>query len=483
LEDPTYEPPYEHPALKEVLKETLGTIIFQDQVMQVAEAFAGFTPGEADGLRRAMSRKRSVEAMEENREHFIAGAMRCSGVEKRTAERVWEMVSGFAGFGFPKAHATAFGLLAYQSTWLRVNYGREFLCALLNEQPMGFYAPDSLIHEAQRRGIEIRPLDVNASQVQCVVEDGAVRLGLGYVKGAARAEVAELVAERERGGPFRDLGDLAGRVAASPSTLEQLAWSGACDGLMEEEGWDRSVRSGKDGGAVPTDARRRKALWQLGLAPVGRHAPSGKARATGVHAQSAQLALPLALPSAPDLRPLDRWQRLIADYATSGVTPSDHAMAILRPRVMAPKLATSAQLSRLPNGCSVAVAGLVIARQRPGTANGTMFLLFEDEWGVVNLIVPKAVYERRRPLARAEPLLLAHGRLERARGVVNVIVEELQALERVLAPPQGGSAGEVRHLSAPGHGSDEQAADGAHVGASMRAVVPPVQSFAAGRRR
>jgi error-prone DNA polymerase len=434
LADPDYEPPYEHPALKLVLRETLGTIIFQDQVMQVAEAFAGFTPGAADGLRRAMSRKRSREAMDANRERFIAGAMSHSGADPQTAERVWEMVSGFAGFGFPKAHATAFGLLAYQSTWLRVHHGPEFLCALLNEQPMGFYAPDSLVHEAQRRGIGVLPLDVNASAVRCAVEGEAVRLGLGYVKGTVAAEIGELVAERERGGPFRDLGDMAGRVAASPRTLEQLAWSGACDGIA--------------GG-------RRRALWQLGLAPSGQRAQEG-----------AQLALPLELPATPSLRPLDRWQRLIADYATSGVTAADHALAILRPRMAVPKLATSAQLGRLPSGCSVAVAGLVIARQRPGTANGTMFLLFEDEWGVVNLIVPKAVYERHRPLARAEPLLLAHGRLERARGIVNVIVRELRALECVLSP-----VGEVRHLPAP------------QVGASLRAVAPPVQSFAAGRRR
>jgi error-prone DNA polymerase len=164
-EDPSYKIPYEHPSLESVLESTLGTIIFQDQVMQVAEAFAGFSPGEAEGLRRAMSRKRSEEAMQSHRESFIAGAMRHSRADAQTAERVWEMVEGFAGFGFPKAHAAAFGLLAYQSTWLRVHYGPEFLCALLNEQPMGFYAPDTLVHEAQRRGIAVLGLDVNRSGV------------------------------------------------------------------------------------------------------------------------------------------------------------------------------------------------------------------------------------------------------------------------------------------------------------------------------
>ncbi len=435
LADPSYEPPYEHPALKEVLGETLGTIIFQDQVMLLSEAFAGFTPGEADGLRRAMSRKRSQEAMDSHRKRFLAGAMRHSGADPRTAERIWEMVSGFAGFGFPKAHATAFGLLAYQSTWLRVHYGPEFLCALLNEQPMGFYAPDSLVHEAQRRGIPVLGLDVNASEVLCEVErvgeQLGVRLGLGYIKGADAEEVRELVAERHRGGPFGDLGELAARTRTGRGTLEQLAWSGACDGIA--------------GG-------RRQALWQLGVAPTGKSAQEG-----------VQLALPVELPVTPGLRALDRWQRVLADYATSDVSAHDHAMAALRAHLRVPMLSTSAQLARLPHGSSVTVAGLVIARQRPGTAKGTMFLLFEDEWGVLNLIVPKAVYEARRALARSEPLLVARGRLERHDGVTNVIVREIEPLERFLAAPEGKEA--------------------VPIGATMRAVAPPVQSFASGRRR
>jgi error-prone DNA polymerase len=501
-----YQIPYEHPSLQPVLEDTLGTIIFQDQVMQVAEAFAGFSPGEAEGLRRAMSRKRSEEAMQRQREGFIAGAMQHVGADERTARRVWEMVEGFAGFGFPKAHAAAFGLLAYQSTWLRVHYGPEFLCALLNEQPMGFYAPDSLVHEAQRRGIAVLGLDVNASGVQCTVErvdllaeqgasceqgsaskDAAlaglgVRIGLGYVKGAAADEVRELVAERERGGPFRDLGDLAARAATRRGTLEQLAWAGACDRLVD-------AGAAADGSHLP-DARRRQALWQLGIASPG--------EAVG---EAVQLALPIELPEAPRLRPLDRWQRVLADYATSGVTVEDHVMAVLRPRLSIPSgadpvvLTTSAQLARLPHGCSVAVAGMTIARQRPGTAKGTMFLLFEDEWGTVNLIVAGAVYERHRALARAEPLLLARGRLERSSsGVLNVLVRELVALERFLAPAEQDAAvvgastrvarlpsADVAERTAAQQDGAEQ--DGAEMAANMRAVAPPIQSFASGRRR
>jgi error-prone DNA polymerase len=458
-EDPAYEIPYEHPALRSVLRDTLGTIIFQDQVMEVAEAFAGFTPGEADGLRRAMSRKRSLQVLQRHRERFVEGAVRRGGAERETAERVWQMVEGFAGFGFPKAHSAAFGLLAYQSTWLRVHYGPEFLCALLNEQPMGFYAPDSLVHEAEHRGIAMLRLDVNASEVQCTVQDGGVRLGLGYIKDASSDEMAELVAERERNGAFASLGELAGRIGARHRTLEQLAWSGACDEIIGETG-------------------RRSALWQLGVAAPGLGAGEGT-----------QLALPLELPRAPRLRSLGRWQRLIADYATSGVTVGDHAMAILRERLNVPMLATSAQLARLPSGGAVAMAGLVIARQRPGTANGTMFLLFEDEWGTVNLIVPKSVYERHRYLARTEPLLLARGRVERSEGVVNVIVRELAALERFVSGgvdrgERDAAAARVHRLPTPEHArqsdQDDPAAD---VGSSMRAVAPPIQSFAMGRRR
>jgi error-prone DNA polymerase len=526
-EDPAYEIPYEHPMLEPILSETLGTIIFQDQVMQVAEAFAGFTPGEADGLRRAMSRKRSHEMLERYHERFVEGALAhvaASGsapLDREIAERVWGMVKGFAGFGFPKAHSAAFGLLAYQSTWLRVHYGEEFLCALLNEQPMGFYAPDSLVHEAENRGVAIAVLglDVNASQVQCTVEDGGVRLGLGYIKDVTAAEAQGLVAERERNGPFTSLGELAGRVDCRRGTLEQLAWSGACDGLLGEHPEGRTLKG------AGRQAGRRTALWQLGVATP--------AEMAGI-VEATQLALPLELPAPPRLRPLGRWQRLIADYSTSGVTIGDHALAILRGRLSVPSdrgsgdplvLATSAQLSQLPTGSQVALAGLVIARQRPGTAKGTMFLLFEDEFGTVNLIVPKAVYERHRQLARAEPLLLARGRLERTqeaarqsvwdirdrsprrsarsgggeeqvRPVINLIVRELEPLERFLPGGLDESAGAgapVRRLRGLEHGrraavgegveTGEEEVEGAEVGSSMRAVAPPVQSFAAGRRR
>ncbi len=214
-DDPGYQVPYPHPSLEPILRDTLGTIVFQEQVIQVAMALAGFSAGEAEGLRRAMSRKRSEEALMAYRERFVEGAVE-RGASLEVAERVFEQVRGFSGFGFPKAHAAAFGLLAYQSTWLRVHYGPEFCCALLNEQPMGFYPPDALVHEAQRRGLEVRAPDVNRSRVECAVEaDLGVRIGIGYVNGARAEEMQALVAERERGGPYGD----------SPTSARARGWA------------------------------------------------------------------------------------------------------------------------------------------------------------------------------------------------------------------------------------------------------------------
>ena len=368
-----------------VLKDTLGTIIFQDQVIEVAMAFAGFSPGEAEGLRRAMSRKRSAEAIEAYHQRFLDGARDTHGVGEEVAERVYGMIVGFSGFGFPKAHGAAFGLLAYQSTWLRVHYGPEFLCALLNEQPMGFYAPDTLAHEAQRRGIELRPPDVNASEALCVVEavepEPVVRLGLGFVSGVREDEVKALVAARAEGGPFRSLADLASRAGAGRPSLDKLAWAGACDTLA--------------GGS--SEHARRTALWQLGVAAPGEKIPDGT-----------QLSLPLEVPDAPSLKPLTPWESMIGDYATTGLTLGPHPMKLLRHSLPAGTVSI-ADLVRLPHDTPVRLGGLVVARQRPGTAKGIVFLLLEDEFGTINLIVPPDLYETHRLVVRSEPLLLCSG--------------------------------------------------------------------------
>jgi error-prone DNA polymerase len=484
-EDPDYVVPYDHPSLEPVLRDTLGTIIFQDQVIEVAMAFAGFSPGEAEGLRRAMSRKRSAEAIEAYHRRFVEGAARRHGVEEEVAERVYTMIEGFSGFGFPKAHGAAFGLLAYQSTWLRVHYGPEFLCALLNEQPMGFYAPDTLVHEAQRKGIELLPPDVNASGAECTVErvlpTPAVRLGLGFVSGVRGDEVAALVAARASGGPFRSLGDLASRAGAGRPSLEKLAWAGACDRL--------AIAGGADGVSASDEAAvrgaRRRALWQLGVAAPGERTAAGT-----------QLSLPLDVPAPPPLRTLAPWESMVADYATTGLTLGPHPLAIARPG-LPPGTITVADLDRLPHESPVRIGGLVVARQRPGTAKGIVFILLEDEFGTVNLIVPPPLYERRRLLVRSEPLLLAEGRLEKlpmAGGAINIYVREIGPLsmpgdvgadvvelaERrtaAAAAAAAGAAGPDRALAA------SATAIAAAEAADFRGVAPAVQSFASGRRR
>ncbi|MGI9081691.1 MAG: OB-fold nucleic acid binding domain-containing protein, partial [Thermoleophilaceae bacterium] len=351
-------------------------------------------------------------------EKFIGGAIG-RGASRETAERVYAQIVGFSGFGFPKAHSAAFGLLAYQSTWLRVHYGPEFLCALLGEQPMGFYPPDSLVHEAQRRGIEVLPPSVERSGAECGIEHGAVRMGLGYVNGVREAEVKALVAERESGGRYRSVADLAGRSGAGPDTLERLAWAGACDVLVEG----------------PEEERRRQALWLLGVAAPGVPIGSGRGEVIGT-----QLALPLDVHDAPGMRSLDTWERLLADYGSTGVTLREHPLELIRPSLPAGAL-SSGELESARHGTPVRVAGLVVARQRPATAKGVTFMLLEDEHGTINLIVPPPVHDRCRPAIRGEPLVIADGRLERRDGVINVLVHEVRRLDRGDLP-----GAEVRHI-------------------------------------
>jgi len=477
-EDPSFQVPYEHPSLEPVLKDTLGAIVFQDQVIEVAMAFAGFSAGEAEGLRRAMSRKRSEAAMRSYEQRFVAGAV-ARGVDGAVAQRVYGQIVGFSGFGFPKSHSAAFGLLAYQSTWLRVHYGPEFLAALMNEQPMGFYPSDALVHEAQRRGIEVRPPCVVAGAVECRVEtlpaaiarpapglrcsaSGAVRVGLGYVNGVRDAEVGALVAERDQGGgPYRTVADLAARSGASAGTLERLAWAGACDALV--------------GG--PEEGRRRQALWLLGVAapgvPVGVRKQGG---GSGVRAKSSpigtQLALPLDLHDAPALRDLDAWDRLLADYGSTGVTIHEHPLELMRPELPGETL-TSAELEHARPGSAVRVAGLVVARQRPATAKGVTFMLLEDEHGTLNLIVPPPVHERCRLAVRGEALVIADGRLERREGVTNVLVHDVRRLERSDLP-----SAEVRQIEPRRVWSTDSSASTA----DLAAALPAANSFGRGRR-
>jgi error-prone DNA polymerase len=406
-DDPSFIYPADHELLREPLASTLGVVVFQDQVLDVAMALAGFSVGEAEGLRRAMSRKRSLAALEAHRQRFVEGAAG-NGVDAETANLVYDKLVGFSGFGFPKSHAAAFGLLAYQSAWLRHHHPAEFLCALLNAQPMGFYPPATLVRDAQKRGVEVLPPDVNASDTRCQAlpcndqlqgSFGAVRIGLAQVRSLGTDDAAALVAEREENGPYADVGELARRAPVSRDALQALVRGGACDMF----------------------GRRRDLLWELGLATRPR-------TVEGTRGAAKQLPLDLdpTVPTPP-LPDLTRWERMLADYRETGLSVGDHPLALLRSHLPEGTL-TSAELHDARHGSGVAFAGLAVARQRPSTANGIVFMLLEDEHGQVNLVVPSDVYERHRAIVRAAPLLLVHGRFERIERNRNVLVSRLESL-------------------------------------------------------
>ncbi len=410
-----YQPPLEHPLLKEALAETLGVILYQDQVLQVCQALAGFTAGQAEALRRAMSRRRSRELMAGFWEEFRDGAA-ARGVPEQTAARVFTQVIAFSEFGFPKSHAAAFGLLAYQSAWLRHYHPAEYYCALFNNQPMGFYSLDVLGRDAERNGVEIRLPDVNASDVWCTIEKGAgsreqgavhsdaVRVGLGFVRDWSEETATAVVIERERRGPYASIGDFVRRAPPKlkRTAIEHLVWVGGCDGF---------------------GLTRRELLWQVGLwlPPEAEHGVDARGRR--------QLELALNHPHE-GLRfgGLDAAERLLAEYDVLGFAASGHPLSLLR-GALPPGVVQSDVLPRLEHGAWVEVAGLVVARQRPETAKGFIFVLLEDEAGMVNVIVRPDVYERYRTAVRGEPLLWVRGKLAKDDGTVNVLAEEAQGLK------------------------------------------------------
>jgi error-prone DNA polymerase len=394
-DDPTYRAPADHPLLEEPLRGTLGVVVFQDQVLDVAVHLAGFSVGEAEGLRRAMSRKRSHAALEAWRERFVAGALE-QGVDEPKAHELYDKLVAFSGFGFPKSHAAAFGLLAYQSAWLRHHYAPEFLASLLNAQPMGFYPPATLVRDGQKRGVETRPPDVNRSEAGCVIEDGAVRVGLKYVTGLGEDDAEVVAANR----PYSSVRDLAQQTGLSEDELRAIAESGACDGF---------------------GLRRRELLWQLGLVPRPASVP-------GTRGEAKQLALPLEpTVETPELPEPTVWERMLSDYRTTSLSIGVHPLELLRPHLPSGTL-SSTQLRGLRHGANAQFAGLVVARQRPSTANGVVFMLLEDEHAQVNLVIAPQVYERFRAVVRGEPLLLVRGRYEHSDRNRNVLVRELVSL-------------------------------------------------------
>ena len=403
-ENPDYQVPYPHPLLEEALGETLGVIIFQDQVLKVCQALANFTDGQAESLRRAMSRKRSREALEAHWGAFREGAL-ANGVDETTAREIFAQVTAFSEFGFPKSHAAAFGLLAYQSAWLRHYYPIEFYVGLFNNQPMGFYSLDALGRDARRNDIKTLLPNVNRSRVECTAEGDDLRIGLGFVRGWG-SEIAErIVAEREKDGPYRSLLDFLRRTPASLKrpAIENLIWVGGFEGF---------------------GLTRRELLWQTGLW-LG---PENESKRTGGREDHAQTELALEDPYAtitfPDLEAHDR---MIAEYRMLRFSADLHPLTLLQDS-LPDGTVTSDRLPHLRQGSTVRVAGLVTTRQRPQTAKGYVFVLMEDEYGPINVIVKPDIYKRDRTAVRMEPFLAVRGRLQKDGATINVIAHEVQTL-------------------------------------------------------
>jgi error-prone DNA polymerase len=421
--DPGYRVPYDHPLLEPVLADTYGAIVFQDQVIEVSMALAGFTAGEADGLRRAMTRKRAAGSVEVWRPRFLAGAA-ARGVPEEVANRVFDKVIGFCHYGFPRAHSVAFALLAYQSAWLRHHYPAHFHAALLNAQPMGFYPPDSLLRDAARHGVGALPVDVNRSDALCTVEQlppaeaaarafgrrragqrphPAIRIGLGTIGGLGYPDALALQRERERGGAFEGIEDLLRRAPIRTDQVEQLVMAGACDSLA------RVVDGGEEG--------RRSLLWNVGLV---------------ARADRGQEALEIAVPAGPAFAQLSIWDEVLLDYATQGLSVRAHPVELLRPMLGKAVVPAGQALEDVPHGRMVDVVGAVTARQKPATAKGVVFLLLEDESGAINVIVGPELYKAERTTIRGEPILRIRGRIERHDRVVNLVAREVHRLPKDL---------------------------------------------------
>lgn len=419
-----FKPQVDHPLLAPVLADTLGVIIYQDQVMEVCKALAGFTDGQADQLRRAMSRKRSRENMERFRTLFMNGAA-AKDVPPQIAARVFEKVVAFSEFGFPKSHAAAFAILAYQSMWLLHYHPAEFIASVINSMPMGFYAPDTLVKDTQRRGVQFLVPDLNESELGCIVRGSTVRLGLGFIRQIGEVKARALLAERAQHGPYRSLSDLLRRTRLPDSSLECLILAGALD------------RFG---------LHRRELLWQLGLlSPYrgiscriegtrGRGGERVTAASKALSPSSIEIQSSLNLPVDQDevaLARASRWERMAREYGTMGLSVEEHPIRLLRPLL---KMGVT-PIGRL-RGCEdkerVIVAGLVTTRQRPQTAKGILFLLLEDEGGMVNVVVRRELYEAHRELYRTEPLVLVQGILERQARRLNLVAEEAWALRDFL---------------------------------------------------
>jgi error-prone DNA polymerase len=394
------EPVCLHPSLEPVLARTLGVPLFQGQLIRIAMIAAGFTGGQAEDLRRAMGFKRSEKRMREVEVNLRAGMER-NGITGEPQDRIVQAISSFALYGFPESHAASFALIAYASGFLKCHYLAAFTVAMLNNQPMGFYSPATLVKDAQRHGQRFRPVDIIRSDYRCTVEsDGKskyVRLGLNYVRGLSAAAAQHIEAER-RLAPFAGMRDLVRRIPElRKDEIAALAELGALNALPKEK----------------ADRHRRGALWQsqLALQPVG---------------ELLEVATDDGV--ASPLSPMTDHQRTYADFANSGLTIGKHPMAHYREQVRALGALDAATAKAQRDGMILTVAGCVITRQRPGTAKGFVFLSLEDETGVVNVIVQPALFDRYREACSHAPYLIIRGVLQSVSGVVSVKAGEVKDL-------------------------------------------------------
>lgn len=383
---------YAHESLEPVLRESLGVLLFQEQAIRVAIAAAGFSPGEADLLRRALSRSRPGDELDKLRARFVEGAAR-QEIDATAANAIFDQLAGFAGFGFCKSHAASFALIAYHTLHLKLYHAPAFYVALLNQQPMGFYSPEVIIGDAQRHGVDLLPPDIAVSQWQYTVErtvDGAwaMRTGLRAVKELGEAGWQRLAQARSVA-PFSDLADIVRRTGLARSVLQALIRAGALDSLGE----------------------RRQLLWQLGDVD---DLPNGLTLPT--------VTTPITFPA------LSPWERSLWEYELLGLSPAGHLMLHYRHALQQAGVAATWQVKQMRSGQRVKVAGMVTVRQRPATAKGILFMSLEDESGLLDLIVYPDTYTRLRPTLRHELLILATGVMQRDGTAVNVLVQEAEPL-------------------------------------------------------
>ena len=399
---------YPGEAVRDVLAKTLGVPLFQEQVMRLAVVAAGFTAGEADQLRRSMAAWGRGGKIETLQTRLLQG-MLANGYTPEFAEQIYKQIRGFGEYGFPESHAASFALLVYVSAWLKRYYPAAFIGAVLNSQPMGFYAPAQLVRDAQRHGVDVLPVDVNASTYDCRLESPtgdtktpALRLGMRLVRGLS-AEKVHGIELAQRAGPIASLHALARRPDVARDALVRLAAADAFRSLGLE---------------------RRQALWQI-LALDDDTPP--------LFAELEPVEPPAALPPMP----LD--ETVVHDYDTLGLSLNAHPIGLVRAELTALRVRSSAELKAARHGQRIAVAGLVTHRQRPGTAKGIVFMTLEDETGTANLIVRPRVWERNREVGRSRIALIAEGVVERQGAVIHVQVNKLHDLSARIAPVRAAS--------------------------------------------